>query len=29
MVWVAERAQNSEKINQKLVLVLGLMAAKT
>lgn len=29
MVWLAERAQNSEKINQKLVLVLGLMAAKT
>lgn len=29
MVWLAERAQNSEKINQKLVLVLVLMAAKT
>lgn len=29
MVWLAERAQNSEKINQKLVLVLMLMAAKT
>lgn len=29
MVWLAERAQNSEKINQKLVLVLVLMAAKS
>lgn len=28
MVWLAERAQNSEKINQKLILVLVLMAEK-
>lgn len=29
MVWLAERAQNSEKTNQKLILVLVLMAAKS
>lgn len=28
MVWLAERAQNSEKIKQILILVLVLMAAK-
>lgn len=29
MVWLAERAQNSEKIKQILILVLVLMAAKS